>query len=136
MKNKITFVFAILFLVSGFAMASKLVGVRGETIDEVSARKKWGSSTYSGEAFKKGSLSERASMAASLLAEKSKFIGLDRLEIRRRLGDFSGYYFSGMYPTYLIQETSDTSSEAWQIVFLIDNSGKIVDVVIHKNCCS
>jgi hypothetical protein len=51
------------------------------------------------------------------------------------LGEFSGHYISGLYPTYLIQEAKTHAEEAWQIVFLVDAGGTIRDIVIHKNCC-
>jgi hypothetical protein len=122
-------------LISGFALANKIAGVRGEILTEESARKKWGESPYTSAAFKAGTQEDRAKMAASLISQKTTFKGLDRSEIRKLLGDYSGFYISGMYPTYLIQETSETSKEAWQILFLIDAKGKVTDVVIHKNCC-
>lgn len=80
-------------------------------------------------------MGKRAKMAASLLKEKKKFLGLERTKVRELLGDYSGFYTSGMYPTYLIQETGQGSEEAWQLVFLIDEDGLVRDVIVHKNCC-
>ena len=109
--------------------------VRGETISESEVEKKWGLEEFSAEKFKSAAIEQRAKMAASLLKNKKNFIGQDRSEIRKTLGNYSGYYISGMYPTYLIQDKTDNSNEAWQLVFLIDAKGKITDIISHKNCC-
>lgn len=131
----VRFVFAITILLAGIAFADKMSGVQGETMSEELVRKKWGNDAYTAEGFRSASMEMKARMAANMLVQKSTFIGLDRSEIRKRLGDYSGYYISGMYPTYLIQEPSQQSQEAWQLVFLIDLKGKIKDLVVHKNCC-
>ena len=74
-------------------------------------------------------------MACSLIKEQKLFIGKDNSEIRKELGNYSGYYFSDMYPTYIIQRGKNHQEETWQIVFLIDRNEKISDVIMHKNCC-
>jgi hypothetical protein len=109
--------------------------VRGEVLPLDVVVKKWGSSEFNPDKFKLATIEERAQMAASILRGKNKFVGLPRGEIRKSLGDYSGFYVSGMYPTYLIQDARTSSDEAWQLVFLIDVDGKIRDVVVHKNCC-
>lgn len=134
MKKKAWVTIAFLFIsVVGVALSKSYI--RGETISSKETEKRWGKSDFSVEKFKNGSVESRASMAASLLQHKNNFLGLDRSEIRARLGDYSGYYISGMYPTYLIQDAKNRNEEAWQLVFLIDNKGKITDIVVHKNCC-
>jgi hypothetical protein len=123
-------------LLSSVSFSQKLLSIRGETLSFEAAKKKFGTLDYSSESFKRAGLEQRSKMAASIVQQKSNFIGLDRTTIRKRLGDYSGFYVSGMYPTYLIQETSETINEAWQLVFLIDINGKVSDVIIHKNCCN
>lgn len=135
MKSEVI-AFLLVLLFGTLALAWAKTMVRGETISANAAKTRWGNEAFQAEKFRGASMESRATMAASLLAGKSQFIGLDRSEIRNRLGDYSGHYISGMYPTYLIQETSETSTEAWQLVFLIDKDGKVQDIVIHKNCCS
>jgi len=109
--------------------------VRGETMSVSKAEKKWGKREFGAEQFKSASEANRASMAASLIRNKKQFIGKDRSEIRKLLGDYSGHYVSGMFPTYLIQDAIKIGDEAWQIVFLLDADEKVKDIVVHKNCC-
>jgi hypothetical protein len=130
----IAFLSVLLFGTLALAWAKTVV--RGETLSGDAAQSRWGNDVFQVKKFREGAIDSRAAMAASLIAGKAQFIGLDRAEIRKRLGDYSGHYISGMYPTYLIQETSESSTEAWQLVFLIDKDGKVRDVIIHKNCCS
>jgi hypothetical protein len=51
------------------------------------------------------------------------------------LGDFNGYYFSDVYPTYLINEPQKKGDDVWQLVFLLDKNRLISSVIVHKNCC-
>lgn len=134
MKAKRFFVIGgLLAATLGFAV-SKLA-IRGETMSSAKVEEKWGNAPFQAEIFKEAPTEKRAKMAASLLKEKKKFLGLERTKVRELLGDYSGYYISGMYPTYLIQETGRNSEEAWQIVFLIDGDGLVRDIIVHKNCC-
>jgi hypothetical protein len=96
--------------------------------------KKWGQSNFSAEKFKAGDKQVRASMAFSLIKQK-KYIGKSILDIRAELGDFDGYYFSDVYPTYLINEPQKKGEDVWQLVFLLDKNKLVSSVIVHKNCC-
>jgi len=79
--------------------------VRGETLSTKEVRKRRGEKALDETAFRSGSTLDRATMAASLLKNKKRFVGLDRAKVRDRLGEFSGFYISGMYPKYLIHDS-------------------------------
>ena len=109
----------------------------GETMSIKQVCKKWGTIPFNAVQFKKaeGNESIRAKMACSLLKNQNKYIGKYRWEIRKLLGDYSGYYFSERIPTYFIEIGKNKKEETWQIVFLIDSQEKISQIIIHKNCC-
>jgi hypothetical protein len=107
----------------------------GETMSITEAKKKWGNEVFDPKQFKSGNIDVRAKMAASLAADK-RYIGKSPLNIREDLGDPDGYYFSDVFPAYLIQEGKNNKEESWQIVFLLDRGRKIEKTIIHKNCCS
>lgn len=106
----------------------------GKTMSAQQVGKKWGKKEFNEELFKTGDMKLRSEMAFSLINTK-KMLGLTPVEIRTRLGDFDGHYFSESYPTYLIQEAKSPGEESWQIVFLIDRAQKTKSVIVHKNCC-
>jgi hypothetical protein len=104
------------------------------TMDEIS--KRWGENKFDVSKFKNGSENERASMIYDLIKNHQReFIGKDTAEVRKILGSFSGYYFSDLYPTYIIYEATD-KREAWQLVFLLDMKQKVDEIAVHKNCCN
>ena len=78
----------------------------------------------------------RAKMACSLLKNQKKFHGKDTMEIRKTFGDYTGHYFSGMIPTYVIGKIKAKDEDSWQLVFFINHKRKIVEIVVHQNCCS
>ena len=45
------------------------------------------------------------------------------------------FYFSDVFPAYMIQRSQEDRDEAWQIVFLLNNERKVEDIIVHKNCC-
>lgn len=51
------------------------------------------------------------------------------------LGDHDGYYFSDMFPAYMIHRGKTREEKSWQIVFLLDRKQRVSEVVVHKNCC-
>jgi hypothetical protein len=57
------------------------------------------------------------------------------MEIRELLGTADGYYFSDVFPAYMIHRSQDPKGDSWQIVFLLTNDRRVDDVVVHKNCC-
>ena len=101
--------------------------------------KRWGERAFDSIEFKKAGRkgeSKRAKMTCSLIRNKQQYIGKKREDIRKILGNYTGHYFSDMYPTYIIETAKKIGEDSWQIVFLIDNKGKIKNIVVHKNCCS
>ena len=77
----------------------------------------------------------RAAMACSLLKNQDDFFGMHHLEIRPLFGNFSGYYYTELYPTYLIEVAETKNQDTWQIVFLLGRDRAVSKVVVHKNCC-
>ncbi len=108
---------------------------RGETLSVSGVCKKWPGVDFKPELFQKGDQKIRASMACSLVKKQSRYLGKDRSEVRKDLGNFDGFYFSDMFPTYMIERGKSRSEDSWQIVFLLDRHEKIAEVVVHKNCC-
>ena len=110
---------------------------RGETMNIQKVCKRWGEKPLDLEKFKSASNKEsiRAQMACSLLKQQKNFIGKYRWKIREMLGDYDGHYFSGMFPTYIIEVAKKRGEDSWQIVFLIDRKEKISEIIVHKNCC-
>ena len=74
-------------------------------------------------------------MTCSLLKNQKKYIGLDSLEIRKRLGGYSGYFFSEAFPVYIINDPTEKDESVWQILFFVDGEHKVSEIVVHKNCC-
>lgn len=134
MRTKIssTIFFLFFFSLSAFAVQHFW---RGETISASEAEKRWGSAPFDAEKFKSGNDKARASMAGAMLKNEKIFKGKDVAEIRAMLGGTSGFYFSDIYPTYLIQTGQTNREETWQIVFLLNNDRKVAALIIHKNCC-
>lgn len=107
---------------------------RGETMPTRTIQKMWGKSDFSAEVFKSAAPEVRAKMAYSLIKSK-KYIGKSALKVRDELGSTDGYYFSDIYPAYIINEPQKKGDDVWQIVFLLKNDRTISDVIVHKNCC-
>ena len=63
------------------------------------------------------------------------FIGKSAEEVRKELGEFTGNFFSDSIPAYLIEEGWKKGKDTWQLVFLLNENGKVNEVKIHKNCC-
>jgi len=96
---------------------------------------RWGDQKFNIEKFKNGSELERAKMACDLLKNQSQFKGFDLLKLRATLGSHDGFYFTDMFPAYMIYSGSSASEESWQIVFLLNRDKKVDEIVVHKNCC-
>ena len=99
--------------------------------------KRWGEQPFDESKFKSAGENRamRAKMTCSLLKNQQKYIGLDSLEIRKRLGDYSGYFFSESFPAYIINQTTKKDKNIWQILFFVDEDHKVSEIVVHKNCC-
>jgi hypothetical protein len=94
----------------------------------------WGKSKFDASKFKVGDVKVRSSMAYDLVKSKL-YIGKSRLDVTKDLGPGDGYYFSGMIPAYILNDPAHKGDDVWQLVFLIDNTGKVTEVVVHQNCC-
>ena len=101
--------------------------------------KRWGEEPFNEAKFKSATGNEgepiRAKMTCSLLKNQKKYIGINSLEIKKRLGDYSGYFFSESFPTYIINKATKKDRNVWQILFFIDGEHKVSKIVVHKNCC-
>ena len=99
--------------------------------------KRWGDQAFDESKFKAAGENRavRAKMACSLLKNQKKYIGLDSIEIRKRLGDYSGYFFSESFPAYIINQATEKDKNIWQILFFVERDHKISEIVVHKNCC-
>ena len=97
----------------------------------------WGEQALDAEKFKASgeNRSVRAKMACSLLKNQKNYIGLDSQEIKKIFGDYSGYFFSESFPTYLINSAKKEDKNVWQILFFIGEQSKVSKIVVHKNCC-
>ena len=99
--------------------------------------RRWGRRPLDVAAFRSAEEDEstRAAMACSLLRNQHDYVGLHRSEILGLFGHPSGYYYTEMTPTYLIETAKTRAQDSWQIVFLIDRDRQVSEVVVHKNCC-
>jgi len=96
----------------------------------------WGHKPFSANEFKRGNLTVRSSMAASLIESKS-FIGKSSSQVKEALGDPTGYFWNKDIPAYFLNDgTKEKIHETWQLVFLPTSKGSVGEVRIHKNCCS
>jgi hypothetical protein len=132
-KLSITLVAIFICLSGGFVAAKHFW--RGETMPKSQVAKKWGQGSFDLQKFKNGDEKTRAAMAFAILQNQKQFIGKDRAQIRVELGDFDGFYFSDMFPAYMIESGSTQAEDSWQLVFLLDRNEKVSEVIVHKNCC-
>jgi len=107
----------------------------GKSLNPEAVREKWGNEKFEAKRFHDGGAKVRATMTYDLLMKQKEFIGKTAAEIRSLLGNFSGFYFSDAYPTYLIDKGKQKGDDVWQIVFLIDKSRHVTEIIVHKNCC-
>ena len=98
---------------------------------------RWGEQPLDTAKFKASgkNRSIRAKMTCSLLKNRKKYIGLDSREIKKIFGNYSGYFFSESFPTYLINSAKKGDRNVWQILFFVDGKRKVSKIVVHKNCC-
>lgn len=108
---------------------------RGATLSETEVSRRWGTAPFDKSKFKAGDENDRAAMAHSILTGKKAFLGKQVSEIREILGAADGYYFSDVFPAYMIERGKGANDDSWQIVFLLTNDRRVDDVIIHKNCC-
>lgn len=98
---------------------------------------RWGDRPLDTEKFKTSgkNRSVRAKMTCSLLKNQKKYIGLSSKKIKKIFGDYSGYFFSESFPTYIINKATKKDRNVWQILFFVDGKHKVSEIVVHKNCC-
>ena len=98
---------------------------------------RWGEQPLNIEEFKSANddVPVRAKMTCSLLKNQKEFIGIDSSEVKKFFGPYSGYFVNDYIPSYLIEIGEESGQDSWQIVFFIDDDGKISKIVVHKNCC-
>lgn len=99
-----------------------------------SAKQRWKEKPLNATRFKSGSTAVRAEMAVGIISGKN-FLGRSSEEVRTTLGNFSGFFWSDYVPAYIIEEGWGKGRDTWQLVFLLDDDGRVNDVRIHKNCC-
>ena len=126
---------AILALIVGVAGAWYVM--RGDFMPVRKVCQRWGEQPLDIEVFRSVGNDEgvRAGMACTLLKTQDDYIGMHRLEILDLFGEASGYYYTEMPPTYLIETARTREQDSWQIVFLINKSREVREIVVHKNCC-
>ncbi len=90
------------------------------------AEKRYGTSPFSSQKFKQGSVHERSLMAVDLVKGR-KFIGKKPEDVRDQLGAYTGHFWNDNIPTYIIEEGWNKGADTWQLVFLLDSDGNIDD---------
>lgn len=105
---------------------------RGETKSVSAVEKQWGHEPFDAAKFKSGDYKARAKMAASMMTSKV-LIGKSIDDIEKLLGTWDGYYFTDMFPAYIIQDGRIEKGDSWQIVFLLDKNYKTSEIIVHKN---
>ena len=133
--KKVSFLLIVTFLVllAGFVLAKHFW--RGETLKKQQVCSKWGEVNFNAKKFREGDEKVRAKMACSLLKNQKQFMGKDRYDIRKELGDHDGFYFTDMFPAYMIHTAKKIGEDSWQIVFLLNRDEKVSEIIVHKNCC-
>ena len=111
--------------------------IRGDFMRVSKVCQRWGEQPLDIEAFKSSENDEsvRARMACSLLKHQDEYIGMHRLEVLSQFGNATGYYYSELPPTYLIETARTRDQDSWQILFRINKSREVTEIVVHKNCC-
>lgn len=104
---------------------------KGKTLTVEEVRKRWGDQKFSRNAFRRGDMKTRASMAASLIASR-EFIGEDIRNVRKELGRPDGFYQMDWIPAYLIEDSNDMNVPAWQVVFAPGKKHTVSEVFAHE----
>lgn len=108
--------------------------IEGKTMSSDEVKKKWGSEVYDAQKFKNGDYSLKSKMAYSIMQDKS-LIGKKISDIKTLFGPSEGYFFTDTIPVYIVQRGKTKSDQTWQIVFLPDKKDRVLEVIMHKNCC-
>ena len=70
-----------------------------------------------------------------MLRNQDDYVGVHRRKKFETFGDPTGYYYTEMPLTYLIETARTRDWDSWQIVFRINKSREVKEIVVHKNCC-
>ena len=135
----------ILFLLFSFPAFCKTMGevrpengnsylARQKFMDLETAQKRYGIKPFSKGEFQDAPLPDQAAMAVSFL-KQNPFVGKTTQEVNVALGPSTGHFWNDTVAAYIIDEGWKTGKATWQLVFLIDTSGKVIEAKIHKNCC-
>jgi len=136
---RLKFIIVFTFFLCGVSIhifAGEQQYIRAEFMETDVAQKKWGDKKFIPEVFKKNLPEERATMASDLIKQQH-YIGKNLSYVKDQLGTPDGFFFTDSIPAYQIELYTEKKKEAWQIVFLPDESHpeKIGAVKIHKKCC-
>jgi hypothetical protein len=96
------------------------------------AKKRWGETKFTTEAFKNSPEEQRGKFIASLINSKYG-LGKTAQQIKNELGAFSGFFWRDSIPVYIVDRKSKTDGKTWQIVFLTNEKGIVIDVKIQNN---
>jgi hypothetical protein len=102
----------------------------GKTMSISVAEATFGKDKFNPGRFKSCDPICRSKMAASLVKNKTDWLGKPLLEIEGQLGPYDGFYFSDMVPAYLLTRAANKSEDTWQIVFLPDNADYVKEIII------
>jgi hypothetical protein len=131
MKKKLAFASMCLVLIFCCFAGAKHFW-RGQTMPLEKVAQTWGSEAFDAKKFKEGDIAVRAKMA-SVMLRSNPLKGKTSEEVRSELGSWDGYYFSDMFPAYIIQDGRTQSGGTWQIVLLLDRKQRVSEVIVHKN---
>ena len=108
------------------------------TLSHEEAKKKWGSTPFNKNNFKtiiKHNYKERQQMASEII-KKQIYSGKKLTELYKDLGQPKGYFSSDLIPAYILTDPRKRKTEAYQLIFEPDDTGKAVKrVLIYKTCC-
>ena len=75
-------------------------------------------------------------MARELLRKQDDYVGVHRREILETFGDQTGLCdCTEMAPVYPVETAGLQPRETWQIVYRIDKSREVQEMVVNKNRC-
>lgn len=133
-KKKILLLVALSLIIAGSLIAKnyKSFFYKGTFISAKEAEKRWGKTDINLDKWKTATITERAKMVSSIVANKKDFVGKTNLEIKQIFGNYDSYYINDPVPAYTIQENSPAGGERWDLVFLIDKNNKVFDIKIHR----
>ena len=118
-----------------FAITEKLWN--GVLMNSKEVCNRWGGKKFDLKMFKSSMDNKklRASMACSLLKNQKKFVGKSRTDIRQLFGDPDGFYFSDIFPAFIIEKGKNKEENTWQILFMLNEKYKVSKIVVHRACC-